>query len=617
MSDDLRDIFKKELDQIPLRPAATWVPAAHRRSGARLTWRLPAAIGVAAVVLVAAVAGGRQLASFREQSVAAPGVVAGKALYLIPSFNGSGWVQIDPDNLKDLSAKPLLDIGPSSKNSSATLVSQDGSTILVSDYAAGAVTHRVYDARTGRLRGSFVPEVPMSIDYLSADGQLVLGRPGDNRTPITAEKLVVSLADGHLVRRVPPTGDIGPIMARPVAPDLSAIYYFVTPTGILDVVNPRSVPYSLYIQSTVTGAVTGPIALPGIAAATVATGPVGAQTFLDVRPGIAISPDGMRLAALSTGGGTLVSVDTRSLAVTTVAVHRTTSLLDLFRPLIAEAKTPNDEERISAMFTPDGTALISVITATHYNGELAPTRTTRGIQRIEVATGLVTADSFPAGGIYALVISPDGRSLYLIVRAQEPPTPVYILRRLDAQTLELKAERGLPDYAELEVLVAPGPLAAPPPAVLPTGPMPTAPPRSRPGPALGAIFDATPPYPGYPWVRDGRPVKPEELGTIAGPAHCGLQTTTFLSIGWPVGILSTSSAQARQYIRDPQGVLRSRLRPGQDLNVTLPSDARPTGYTYGQIQIYLSPSDQDDAIYVVGPAGAERWLRSEPMTLCA
>jgi len=48
-----------------------------------------------------------------------------------------------------------------------------------------------------------------------------------------------------------------------------------------------------------------------------------------------------------------------------------------------------------------------------------------------------------------------------------------------------------------------------------------------------------------------------------------------------------------------------------------PTDARPTGYTFRSIQIYLSPTDQDDAIYLVGPTGAERWPRSDPMTLCS
>lgn len=133
---------------------------------------------------------------------------------------------------------------------------------------------------------------------------------------------------------------------------------------------------------------------------------------------------------------------------------------------------------------------------------------------------------------------------------------------------------------------------------------------------LGAVFDATPPYPGYAWTREGRSVKPEEFGTIAGPGHCGWQSATFLSIGWPVGTLSTSSAQARQYIRDPNGVVRAMLRDRLDLNAKVPSDARPTGYTHDSVRVYLSPTDQDEAIYIVGPFGAERWPRSDPVTLC-
>ena len=33
------------------------------------------------------------------------------------------------------------------------------------------------------------------------------------------------------------------------------------------------------------------------------------------------------------------------------------------------------------------------------------------------------------------------------------------------------------------------------------------------------------------------------------------------------------------------------------------------------VEIHLSPSDQDEYIYVVGPIGAERWPRSDLMTL--
>ena len=132
-----------------------------------------------------------------------------------------------------------------------------------------------------------------------------------------------------------------------------------------------------------------------------------------------------------------------------------------------------------------------------------------------------------------------------------------------------------------------------------------------------SLFEATPDYPGYAWTRDGHTVSPEELGTIAGPRHCGWQSATFLNIGWPPGTQSSTAAQARQYIRDPKGVTPTKLRDSLELHATLPSDARATGYIFEGISIYLSPSDQDSAAYVVGTRSVERWPRSDPMTLCA
>ncbi len=137
------------------------------------------------------------------------------------------------------------------------------------------------------------------------------------------------------------------------------------------------------------------------------------------------------------------------------------------------------------------------------------------------------------------------------------------------------------------------------------------------GVSVAATFERTPAYPGYVWIRDGSAVSPEELGTIAGPAHCDWQEATFLSIGWPPGTESMSSADARQYIRDPKGVVPPRnLLTILTLDATLPTDARSIGYRLGAIEIHLSSTDQDEAAYVVGPDGAERWPRSDPMTLC-
>jgi hypothetical protein len=201
MSNDLHDLFKKELDQVPLRAADTWVPRADLSRRIRPAWRTSVAIAIAALVLIGAVIGGRQLASFRDRSAAGPGVVAGKAIYLTPSFNGSGWIQIDPETLKDVSTKPLLPITPTNANSSETQVSPDGSIIIVGDYSSASNPKRaIYDARTGQLRGYFVPQVAMVPEFLSADGAMAMGRIGTTSNSENDAKAIVSVADGHVIR---------------------------------------------------------------------------------------------------------------------------------------------------------------------------------------------------------------------------------------------------------------------------------------------------------------------------------------------------------------------------------------------------------------------------------
>jgi hypothetical protein len=484
MSNDLHDLFKKELDQVPLRPADTWVPAWRPRSRlAGSSWRTPVAIAVAALVLIAALVGGRQLAAFRDQSAATPGIVAGKAIYLSPSFNGSGWIQIDPETLNDVSAKPLLDIAPTTASSLGTQVSADGSVIIVGDNGSLAnPTRATYDARSGALRGYLVPRVAMVTDFLSADGTMAMGRLGNNNNAMTDAKAIISVADGHVIRTVPP-GPIGDVQAIPVAPDLSEIYYVMVPaTPNLVSATPTLQPYSLVVQSTVTGALSPPVALPGIAAATIfKSDPLGKNSPipavpLAVRPAIAMTTDGRQLAALSYDGLTLDLVDLRTLAVTTTKVRAKTSLLDFLRPSIAWGKTLIDQEQRGMDFTPDGSALIVAINETHYEDLAGPRRSSRGMQRIEVATGLINAETSFTEGIFGSRITPDGKSVLLIVRPPDSARPVYSLRRLDAQSLELRAERVLPDYAELQVVMAR--VSASPTGATPTPPTATQPSRT-------------------------------------------------------------------------------------------------------------------------------------------
>ena len=135
--------------------------------------------------------------------------------------------------------------------------------------------------------------------------------------------------------------------------------------------------------------------------------------------------------------------------------------------------------------------------------------------------------------------------------------------------------------------------------------------------SVASAFDAPPAYPGYTWSRDGHGVEGIELTTIAGPSHCSWQTATMLFIGWPPGTRAQTSAFSRMYIRDPQGAYSATYRDLLVRNATLPADARPTGYRLGPIELYLSPTDQDQGLYVVAPSGAERWPRVDPMGLCA
>jgi hypothetical protein len=61
-----------------------------------------------------------------------------------------------------------------------------------------------------------------------------------------------------------------------------------------------------------------------------------------------------------------------------------------------------------------------------------------------------------------------------------------------------------------------------------------------------------------------------------------------------------------------QGNYKQRLLK----DATLPAGTRATGYKLGSIELYMSPIDQDEAIYLVTPAGIERWPRADPFFGC-
>lgn len=132
---------------------------------------------------------------------------------------------------------------------------------------------------------------------------------------------------------------------------------------------------------------------------------------------------------------------------------------------------------------------------------------------------------------------------------------------------------------------------------------------------VASAFGAPPPYPGYVWTRNGSAVTEFEITTIAGPDHCGWGSAAMLFIGWPPPTTAPNADHARQFIRDPRAAVDRRFRDELRQGVKLPDDARSTGYRHGDIEIFVSPSD-DAGIYLVSPRDAERWPVSDPMTLC-
>jgi hypothetical protein len=121
-----------------------------------------------------------------------------------------------------------------------------------------------------------------------------------------------------------------------------------------------------------------------------------------------------------------------------------------------------------------------------------------------------------------------------------------------------------------------------------------------------------------PWTApDGRvvasdPGKGTEIAVVEGPDHCGWTSASFLHLGWPVGTVATVADQERQYLRDPQGLFADQLASPFDPDAELPNDAVDTGYHRGPIELWISPSDEDEAVYLLNldTDVVERWTRS-------
>jgi hypothetical protein len=114
---------------------------------------------------------------------------------------------------------------------------------------------------------------------------------------------------------------------------------------------------------------------------------------------------------------------------------------------------------------------------------------------------------------------------------------------------------------------------------------------------LPASFTADRPY--EIWTdEDGDRVPVSKVNSSAGSAHCDWQEAHFLELG--------RGADRTVYARDPEGVLEPEmLTSGYEEDVTLPGNARDTGYRLGDWQLWLA-ADASKA-YVRTSEGVEAW----------
>lgn len=116
--------------------------------------------------------------------------------------------------------------------------------------------------------------------------------------------------------------------------------------------------------------------------------------------------------------------------------------------------------------------------------------------------------------------------------------------------------------------------------------------------------------------RRGDAVPELVVSTGRGPAHCDWQSVVFLHLGWPLGT-DEKMGPARQYVRDPKGLLSDYIVVPLDLEARLAADAKYTGYHLGDVQLWVSKREARKAVYIVRGDRVERWPRTKEVIACA
>ena len=116
-----------------------------------------------------------------------------------------------------------------------------------------------------------------------------------------------------------------------------------------------------------------------------------------------------------------------------------------------------------------------------------------------------------------------------------------------------------------------------------------------------------------PWCDEGglgRSISSDQL-VLLTRYPCDTGTAAVLNLGRPLGT-SLDPLDRWEYVRDPAGEFLAQdwLTAPYDGHATLPTDATDTGWTNGNVDLWISPSDLDHAVYLVRGDVVERWPRA-------
>ncbi|MGH2562592.1 MAG: hypothetical protein ACRDJH_26325 [Thermomicrobiales bacterium] len=466
----------------------------------RIGWRGGFAQILMLAVLVLTLAAGYTAVRMRPTSHASLSAVSDGGDVELYSFvfNGTGesetdsWdaVPLDPISLADrapndvTTSQPPAWAGTLSEQWSGHLwaLSADGSTYVAVEtwaYVRGVraeeATIGVYDARTGAERRRFdLPSAVYDI-RLSRDGSRLVVQAYPNPPQIgelgPLAWHVVDTADGRIITTVESDEQNGWHSDSWIDPEARRLYRLFVPYSPLNT-GPDAT--RIVANDLTTGEEIGELELPEVRSGVwnterthIVPGGVLYPIMAELRPGVALSPDGKTLAFVHADASAVTLVDAERLAVERTEMltrptgwqDRLLGLLSL-APTDAVAKGPGEGTVLQAVYAPDGRHLYVFGTETTFDDEGNVNARSLGLRLIDIEEAEIVAEATDpevADGVFSHVVpSPNGRDLYVygVFSAGESSSiPPSRLWRLDAATLTVQVVRDFP--STLSVVTSP------------------------------------------------------------------------------------------------------------------------------------------------------------------